>query len=669
MKQKISILFLFITIIILGQTAPAYYNGINFQLSGNAMKDQLATLISKQTKTSSYSDLLKILPKSDEDPAKPGNMLLIYGSSSTGGKDERSRIASGSWNREHTFAKSLGTPNLGTSGPGADPHHIRPSDIQKNSDRGSLLFADGAGTVAGSRNGGWFPGDEWKGDVARMMMFMYVRYKSQAQAINVGLGPRTYTSDMPDIFLKWNVEDPVSYFERQRNNVVYTEQGNRNPFIDNPYLATVIWKGPAAQNTWPGNFSTDTQAPTAPTSLTFAGVTESSVSLSWDASTDNVAVTGYEIYIDGVLQTTVSGSDHSYTVTGLTASTTYNFYVKAIDAAYNMSEASNTISATTSISTDTEAPSTPLGLTVGNATPSSIVLSWSASTDNVGVIGYNVYVDGSLYNTVSGTTATVSGLTPKTTYSFYVLAKDAAKNISGNSAAVQGTTSEATSVCGMEDFESMPSNSSSYSPRTWSSNGITWDATLARTDETINNRAITINTGGRLNSSTKANGIGSLTITTQLKYSGSEGLLDVLINGTKVGTVPYSDEIETTTIADINISGNVVISIQNNSTISKTRVAIDDLSWSCYTAPLGTNETNAQNRKLSVTPNPVKHSFLEIQGLSNEYVRVEIYNMAGQIIQTVDKVSKTANKIQLKNTNKGIYILKAGSQSVKFLID
>ena len=113
-----------------------------------------------------------------------------------------------------------------------------------NSTRGSLLFDDGSGATAYSTNrGGWYPGDEWKGDVARILMYMYVRYKSQCLPLNITMNPATYSSDFPDILLKWNVEDPVSDFERNRNNVVYNIQHNRNPFIDNPYLATVIWGG------------------------------------------------------------------------------------------------------------------------------------------------------------------------------------------------------------------------------------------------------------------------------------------------------------------------------------------------------------------------------------------------------------------------------------------
>ena len=79
---------------------------------------------------------------------------------------------------------------------------------------------------------------------------MYLRYPTQCEPINIGVGNRTYASDMPNIFLEWNEEDPVSEFERNRNDVIFSFQGNRNPFIDNPYLATLIWNGPNAEDSW-----------------------------------------------------------------------------------------------------------------------------------------------------------------------------------------------------------------------------------------------------------------------------------------------------------------------------------------------------------------------------------------------------------------------------------
>ena len=143
-------------------------------------------------------------------------------------------------------------------GSGTDAHNLRAADSQKNTQRSNRLFIDDSGEDSKIVNGDYFfPGDEWKGDVARIIMYMYLRYPSQCQAIDSATGSANYSpnGDMPDVFLEWNEEDPVSALELTRNDVISSYQGNRNPFIDNPYLATLIWNGPAAVDSW-GTLST-----------------------------------------------------------------------------------------------------------------------------------------------------------------------------------------------------------------------------------------------------------------------------------------------------------------------------------------------------------------------------------------------------------------------------
>jgi hypothetical protein len=126
----------------------------------------------------------------------------------------------------------------------------------------------------------------------------------------------------------------------------------------------------------------------------------------------------------------------------------------------------------------------------------------------------------------------------------------------GSASGSGGTsTPPSSSSCGNETFETIPSESSaSYLTRTWTNNGITWTATDSRTDQTISTKAITIRDGA-LTSSSSANGIGSLTVTTQLKFTGSNDTFTVKVNGTSVGTVPYNTSATTTTISNINVSG------------------------------------------------------------------------------------------------------------------
>ncbi|WP_161971674.1 GEVED domain-containing protein [Flavobacterium silvisoli] len=186
--------------------------------------------------------------------------------------------------------------------------------------------------------------------------------------------------------------------------------------------------------------STDTVAPTAPT-LAASGTTQTTTNLSWSGATDNVGVTGYEVYKDAVLLGSTTST--TYTVSGLTASTTYVFTVKAKDAAGNVSAASNGVSVTTLAPVvDTTAPTAPT-LSASGTTSSSTSLSWSGATDNVGVTGYDVYKDGILLGSTASTTYAVSGLSASTTYAFYVIAKDAAGNSSVASNSVSITTSVA----------------------------------------------------------------------------------------------------------------------------------------------------------------------------------------------------------------------------------
>ena len=318
---------------------------------------------------------------------------------------------------------------------------------------------------------------------------------------------------------------------------------------------------------------------------------------------------------------------------------------------------------------DTQAPTAPTNLATNNPTSNTISLSWTASTDNIGVVGYEIYKDGVLYATVTGTTATVSGLNPSTTYNFYVIAKDAAGNASTVSNTASGTTlagGQPGGSCGTEDFSNIPAAASSYTTQTWTSNSITWTATDARTDQTINSRAITIR-NGNLTSSTISGGIGSLTVTTKLPFSDSAGNLTLQINGTNAGTIPFTTSATTTTISNINVPNNVVIKIINSET--GKRISIDDLSWTCFTS-LATAEVSKDKSQFTIYPNPVKNNELFVKGENlNKISKAQIYDLSGKLIETIENPFRTSNKIHLKGLAKGNYILKTDSSSAKFIVE
>ncbi|MFJ9517275.1 cellulose binding domain-containing protein, partial [Kitasatospora sp. NPDC101801] len=157
------------------------------------------------------------------------------------------------------------------------------------------------------------------------------------------------------------------------------------------------------------------------------------------ASTDNVGVTGYQVFRNGVQVGTSTTT--SYADSGLTAATAYSYTVKARDAAGNVSAASAALSVTTSAGTgDTVAPSVPAGLAASGVTASGATVSWAASTDNVGVTGYQVFRNGVQVGTSTTTSYADSGLTAATAYSYTVKARDAAGNVSAASAALSVTT-------------------------------------------------------------------------------------------------------------------------------------------------------------------------------------------------------------------------------------
>jgi chitodextrinase len=184
----------------------------------------------------------------------------------------------------------------------------------------------------------------------------------------------------------------------------------------------------------------DTVAPAAPTGLVASTVSDTKIDLDWSASTDNVAVTGYRVFRNGSVLVTL-GNVTSFQDTGLNPITTYTYRVRALDAAGNVSLQSNAASATTQATFDPTPPTTPIGLTATAASDTKIDLGWSASTDNVAVVGYRIYRNGTFLTTLGNvTTYQSTGLTPATTYTYNVDAIDAAGNASGTSAGASATT-------------------------------------------------------------------------------------------------------------------------------------------------------------------------------------------------------------------------------------
>ncbi|MGW1135451.1 endonuclease I family protein [Streptomyces griseoluteus] len=216
--------------------------------TGASLKSSLHTIISSQSKIS-YAAVWDALKVTDQDPNNSSNVILLY--SGVSRAKSLSGGSTGDWNREHVWAKSHG--DFGeVTGPGTDLHHLRPADVQVNSVRGNKDFDDGGSAVSGgggslSDSDSFEPRDADKGDVARMILYMAVRYDGGDGFADlepndkIGNGSNPYIGRL-SVLKQWNDEDPPSAFEEKRNQVIYdTYQHNRNPFIDHPEWVDAIW--------------------------------------------------------------------------------------------------------------------------------------------------------------------------------------------------------------------------------------------------------------------------------------------------------------------------------------------------------------------------------------------------------------------------------------------
>lgn len=182
--------------------------------------------------------------------------------------------------------------------------------------------------------------------------------------------------------------------------------------------------------------NSDTQSPTVPVGLSGTAVSMTQINLTWTASTDNVAVTGYRIFRNGT-QIGTSASVN-YNDTGLTKGTSYAYTVLAYDAAGNASAQTGAVNVSTQ--NDNQAPTVPAGLSATASSMTEVALSWSAATDNVAVVGYRIYRNGTMVKEQSELVYNDTGLVSGTQYTYEVSAYDADGNESAKSAAVSVTT-------------------------------------------------------------------------------------------------------------------------------------------------------------------------------------------------------------------------------------
>ena len=337
-------------------TADSYYSGIS-ATRGTELLGQLHDLITTtHTTYTTYGDCKEPDYVVKTDPGSSSSYVMEFYSQADISKAWDGNSA-GTWNREHVWPKSLSNGlwediNNSGKGGGADMHHIRPAEVTVNSKRGNNKFGvvSGGESIsyksypAGKRDNSTFePIDDVKGDVARIVMYVYTHYN---KAANVGgssndngyFGTLNFKDIMDassesaaiSLLLDWNRQDPVDNIEKIRNDAVFELQHNRNPFIDNENYAEAIWgSGTVTPN--PGGDTTDevTGLTLSSTSFTLSAGATKSLTVTATPSSASNAVTWSS---NNTTVATVSGGVVTAKIAGtatITATSTKNTQIKA----------------------------------------------------------------------------------------------------------------------------------------------------------------------------------------------------------------------------------------------------------------------------------------------------------------------------------------------------
>ncbi|WP_394132992.1 endonuclease [Shewanella maritima] len=321
------------------------------------MKNAISAVIANGHKQLSYSEVWTVVTYSDEDPADSMNILELYTGNSTAKNSNAGN--GGSWNREHVWAKSHGFPSESQLGY-TDAHHLRPTNDRINSTRSNYDFdecsdtgveVEGApGNYLDTAKRCFEPRDLVKGDVARMILYMDTRYQGNDSnmpdlvAVDYITSAEQIANNEPLIgklctMYNWHFQDPVSETDMQRNDAVYTYQGNRNPYVDNPEWVKEVYGeqcGPkldvdviiaAPEQVNEGEAlvidASDTVADDG-TPLTFNWVQTAGPEMSFDASSATLNLVAPEVTENTSLQFNLTVSDGSLETSEVVSVTVVN---------------------------------------------------------------------------------------------------------------------------------------------------------------------------------------------------------------------------------------------------------------------------------------------------------------------------------------------------------
>ncbi|MFC0779126.1 endonuclease [Flavobacterium sp. HJSW_4] len=599
MKKNYFLLLLMFATIGFAQIPSGYYSTATG--TGYTLKTQLYNIIKGHT-NNGYAGLYTTYLTSDVDNfyENDGTILDMYSENPSGtdpynyttGTTQRCgnySVEGDCYNREHIIPQSVFNEQ---SPMVADAHFITPTDGKVNGMRSNYPHGNVSSATYTSQNGSklgssavsgysgtvFEPINAFKGDIARMYFYFATRYENTVAGYSFpmfnGSSNQVFTTAFLNMLLAWHAQDPVSAREIARNNAIYARQNNRNPFIDHPEYVNQIWGGTS---------SGDTQAPTAPTSLASTAKTATSISLSWTASTDNVAVTGYEIYANSALKTTVSGT--TATITGLTASTVYSIYVKAKDAAGNPSASSNTISVTTDSN--------------GTGTATDLLFS--------------EYIEGS-----------------------------------GNNKALEIANNTGSSI-----------NLSAYTIKKQTNGAGSWSTGLALSGTLTTGSKFVIVNSSMSSSCFSTSAANISTTATELTFNGNDAV-GLFKNGVLI------DIIGTFNGGTANFA--IDVTLRRKSTVTSPSTTFNlSAQWDSYSQDTCNNlaskmvqtaeiEEEIITDQISIYPNPSKGNFDIQPGIVDGPYSIEIFSFSGQ--KVFEKQNTTSAEVSVHNLSTGIYIIK-----------
>lgn len=451
-----------------------YYAPLDTSSNGATFRSKLSDLITKtHTKLTSYDGLRDVFKTSDADPNKSGNIIWFYTGTSVAFNGKF-----GSTNREHVWPKKGGTAFDGDKerNVGSDAHHLRPTEQNLNSTRGSNQFGE-VSTIASnivSQAGStsydhlcytdgiyFYPGEGYRGATARILMYVETRWGDKYN-LNFVLGEgKTKTIGDIETLMKWHYQEPPTAEEMRRNEAVFKIQGNRNPFIDNPEFATKIYCYDGK------SYNSRLQAVAAKyDTYTTGGADITSISLSPATTTLSV---GQEI----LLNATIAPANAKRNLTWISS----NPNVATIDATGKVTAVANGMTTITCASTDNSSIKCTAQITVKsvtaievNGTPAKIVYNDGEKFNPSGLKISATYSDGTKGNLDNSACQWLDGVTRKTTLS--VGTTSVICKIGDLETIVNGITVKEATGGSLTIDRSCFTGSGAYAWCTWSSKGV-----------------------------------------------------------------------------------------------------------------------------------------------------------------------------------------------------